>query len=125
MKKTGLGKNPLEWIKNTTDKEKRETPQKPRKATKKDEIKPKGVIPKFQTFEVKLTTLLNENQLDFLEKLVREIKKNRAAPYRKERITKNTLIRVFIDTFMQSNFDTKNIPDEKTLLARVLAKINK
>lgn len=122
MKKTGLGKNPLDWIKTTTNKGKGETP---RKIKKKDEIKPKGVIPKFQTFEVKLTTLLNENQLDFLEKLVREIKKNRAAPYRKERITKNTLIRVFIDTFMQSNFDTKNIPDEKTLLARVLAKINK
>jgi len=125
MKKTGLGKNPLEWIKPTTNKGKGELSQKLRKVTKKDRGKPKEAIPKFQTFEVKLTTLLNENQLDFLEKLVREIKKNRTAPYRKERITKNTLIRVFIDTFMQSKFDTKNIPDEKTLLARVLAKIKK
>ncbi|HDD64593.1 MAG TPA: hypothetical protein ENF61_00585 [Firmicutes bacterium] len=114
MKKTGLGKNPLAWIKPTIEK-------KEEKKEKKEEER----IPKFQTFEVRLTTLLREDQLEFLEKLVREIKKNRTAPYRKERITKNTLIRVFIDAFMHTKIDTRNIPDEETLLSRVMEKIKK
>ena len=114
MKKTGLGRDPLAWIKPTVEE----------RGTRKEKTKEKG-IPKFQTFEVKLTTLLREDQLEFLERLVREIKKNRTAPYRKERITKNTLIRVFIDAFMHTQIDTRNIPDEETLLSRVIEKIKK
>jgi len=112
MKKTGLGKDPLSWIAPTT--------KKPAKEESEDILK---IGPKFKTFEVRLTTLLRDDQLEFLDKLVREIKKNRSREYRKERITKNTLIRVFIDAFTHSKFDTKNIPDEKELLSRVLKKV--
>ena len=80
-------------------------------------------IPKFKTFDVRLTVLLREDQLDFLEKLVREIQKNREPEYREERITKNTLIRVFIDAFRKVKLNTKNIPDEETLLQRVLEQL--
>ena len=122
MKKTGLGKDPLSWIKPTvTEKIVKVTDKKHEKAKKGtlDEI------PKFRTFEVRLTTLLRDDQLDFLDKLVREIKKNRTAEYRKERITKNTLLRVFVDAFMNTQLNTQNIPDEKILLSRVLEKIKK
>ncbi|MCM8772879.1 MAG: hypothetical protein NC926_07395 [Candidatus Omnitrophica bacterium] len=121
MRKTGLGKDPLSWINSTiiTDKESEEEKKEEIIAVKKDVVK----IPKFQTFEVRLTTLLREDQLEFLEKLIRDIHKNREPQYRKERITKNTLIRVFIDAFRNVKFDIKNIPDEETLLERVLEKV--
>ncbi len=119
MKKTGLGRDPLNWI-NSTLKGKMPVEKKielhisPRK--KKGE---KEHLPKFKTFEVRLTSLLREDQLEFLEKLTREIQKNRTPEYRKERITKNTIIRVFIDAFMEKKLDTSNIPDEETLLKRI------
>lgn len=121
MRKTGLGKDPLSWINSTiiTDKESEEEKKEEIIAVKKDVVK----IPKFQTFEVRLTALLREDQLEFLEKLIRDIHKNREPQYRKERITKNTLIRVFIDAFRNVKFDIKNIPDEETLLERVLEKV--
>ena len=119
MKKTGLGRDPLSWI-NPTSHE--------RSSVQKEielQISPgkdrggKRRLPKFKTFEVRLTSLLREDQLEFLERLIREIQKNRAPEYRKERITKNTLIRVFIDAFMDKKIDTSNIPDEETLLERI------
>ncbi|MGB9677701.1 MAG: hypothetical protein ACPLZ9_03695 [Candidatus Ratteibacteria bacterium] len=121
MKKRGLGKDPLSWISSTVplEKEKVDIIQSELIEEKSEKI------PKYKTFEVRLTTLLREDQLEFLEKLIREIHKNREPQYRKERITKNTLIRVFIDAFKGINFDTKNIPDEEVLLERVLEKVIK
>ncbi|MCM8803983.1 MAG: hypothetical protein NC833_01860 [Candidatus Omnitrophica bacterium] len=116
MKKRGLGKDPLSWISSTIEEEEK----KENKLI--EEIKK---IPKYKTFEVRLTTLLRDDQLEFLEKLIRNIHKNREPQYRKERITKNTLIRVFIDAFKDVNFNIKNIPDEETLLERVLEKVIK
>lgn len=118
MKKTGLGRDPLSWI-NPTSAEKKSVEKEielqisPKKREKKERL------PKFKTFDVRLTSLLREDQLEFLEKLIRDIQKNRVPEYRKERITKNTLIRVFIDTFMDKKIDTVNIPDEETLLERI------
>lgn len=120
MRKTGLGKDPLRWITSTLKEEIVEKEEQTREE-KKEETERK--IPKFKTFEVRLTTLLREDQLEFLEKLSREIQKNREPQFRKERITKNTLIRVFIDAFKNTSFNTKNIPDEETLLLRVMEKI--
>lgn len=120
MKKTGLGRDPLSWI-NPTLKEKETTEKEielrisPKKTQKKEHL------PKFKTFEVRLTSLLREDQLEFLEKLIRDIRKNRTPEYRKERITKNTVIRAFIDAFMDKEIDTSNIPDEKTFLERIKA----
>ncbi|HOK57158.1 MAG TPA: hypothetical protein PLF90_07500 [bacterium] len=126
MKKRGLGKDPLSWISSTIAEEREETieEKKVESIEKKDEEKVEK-LPKFKTFEVRLTTLLREDQLEFLEKLIRDIHKNREPQYRKERITKNTLIRVFIDAFQNVNFNIKNIPDEEELLKRVLEKILK
>jgi len=122
MKKRGLGKDPLSWINSTVIEEEKVEEEK----GKEDIIEEKKEkIPKYKTFEVRLTSLLREDQLEFLEKLIREIHKNREPQYRKERITKNTLIRVFIDAFKNVKFDIKNIPDEETLLERILEKVVK
>jgi hypothetical protein len=120
MKKRGLGRDPLSWINSTVIEEEKVEEER----RKEDIIEEKREnIPKYKTFEVRLTSLLREDQLEFLEKLIREIHKNREPQYRKERITKNTLIRVFIDAFKNVKFDIKNIPDEETLLERVLEKV--
>jgi hypothetical protein len=120
MKKRGLGRDPLSWINSTVIEE-----EKVEEERRKEDIleEKRENIPKYKTFEVRLTSLLREDQLEFLEKLIREIHKNREPQYRKERITKNTLIRVFIDAFKNVKFDIKNIPDEETLLERVLEKV--
>jgi len=124
MKKRGLGKDPLSWIDSTViEKENIEVEVKKEKEEILEEKKEN--IPKYKTFEIRLTSLLREDQLEFLEKLIREIHKNREPHYRKERITKNTLIRVFIDAFKNVKFDIKNIPDEETLLKRILEKVIK
>ncbi|MCM8832611.1 MAG: hypothetical protein NC816_01625 [Candidatus Omnitrophica bacterium] len=122
MRKGGLGKDPLSWISSTV---KEEQEQKSEVIQKKEEKREVKEIPKFKTFEVRLTTLLREDQLEFLEKLIRDIHRNREPQYRKERITKNTLIRVFIDAFRNVNFNIKNIPDEEELLNRILEKVVK
>ncbi|MCX7917810.1 MAG: hypothetical protein N2589_06785 [bacterium] len=121
MKKRGLGKDPLSWITSTVSENKEDK----KEISEIKKIETEERIPKFKTFEVRLTTLLREDQLEFLEKLIRDIHKNREPQFRKERITKNTLIRVFIDAFRNVNFDIKNIPDEETLLLRVSEKIIK
>ena len=123
MKGTGLGRDPLKWIQPTTVEKKAIEKEIELKISPEKKDKEKESLPKFKTFEVRLTSLLREDQLDFLEKLTREIQKNRAPEFRKERITKNTLIRVFIDAFMDARIDTSNIPDEETLLQRVKERI--
>jgi len=123
MKKTGLGRDPLKWIQPTTAEKKAIEKEVELKLSPEKKDKQKETLPKFKTFEVRLTSLLREDQLDFLEKLTREVQKNRAPEFRKERITKNTLIRVFIDAFMDTEIDTANIPDEETLLQRVKERI--
>ncbi|MCM8818647.1 MAG: hypothetical protein NC915_04135 [Candidatus Omnitrophica bacterium] len=121
MKKGGLGKDPLSWISSTIAEEKTIEQKKEEILEEKEEKK----VPKFQTFEVRLTTLLREDQLEFLEKLIRDIHKNRQPQFRKERITKNTLIRVFIDAFKDVKFNIEDIPDEETLLSRISEKVIK
>lgn len=119
MKKTGLGRDPLSWINSTSTERKSVEKEVTLQISKKKKAEKKQDLPKFKTFDVRLTSLLREDQLDFLEKLIRDIQKNRAPEYRKERITKNTLIRVFIDAFMDKKIDTSDIPDEEALLARI------
>jgi hypothetical protein len=75
--------------------------------------------PKFTTFEVKLSILLRADQLEFLERLTRQIMKNRDKANRQERITKNTLVRACLDALQEARFDTGNIPDEEELRRRI------
>jgi len=126
MKKTGLGKDPLSWIK-TTERKAPAVKSEPRPAAPAPAPRPRPqerqTGPKFMTFEVRLTTLLRDDQLEYLEKIIRDIRKNRSREYRAERITKNTLLRALIDAFMKIEFDTGNIGDEQELLARLLAAV--
>jgi hypothetical protein len=66
---------------------------------------------------------LREDQVEFLEKTLREINKNRDSNHRKERITKNTIIRTCIDAFRDIRINLKNVPDEEELLSRLKEKI--
>jgi hypothetical protein len=119
MKKTGLGRDPLNWIKPTSEKKKPVEKEIQKRVLSRENKKEREYLPKFKTFDVRLTSLLRDDQLEFLERLIRDIRKNRTSEYRKERITKNTLIRVFIDAFMDKDIDTANISDEKDLLKRI------
>ncbi len=121
MKKTGLGRDPLKWISPTSESAEKVSVEREVELhlSAKKKKKEAERLPKFKTFDIRLTSLLREDQLEFLEKLIRDIQKNRAPEYRKERITKNTLMRVFIDTFMDVKIDTADIPDEETLLKKV------
>jgi len=119
-KKTGLGDNPLDWIVDTSKKSK----DKPTKESSELTNSKTTEVPKFRTFEVKLSILLRENQLDFLEKLTREIMTSRNSGNKKERITKNTIIRTLIDALKDLDINKTNIPDETELFKRIREKIN-
>lgn len=113
-KKKVLGVDPLSWI---SEKEKS-------KSIKIEDIvgsKDKKSLPKYETFDVKLTIRLNENQLDFLTTLEREIMKKRSSKNKKERITKNSIIRSLINAFENNGagFNSSEIPDEKELEKRI------
>lgn len=113
-KKKVLGVDPLSWI---SEKEKN-------KSIKIEDIvgkKEKPTLPKYETFDVKLTIRLNENQLNFLTALEREIMKKRSSKNKKERITKNSIIRTLINAFEvnSSAFNPEEIPDEKELEKRI------
>ncbi len=113
-KKKVLGVDPLSWI---TEKEKN-------KSIKIEDIvgsKNKKSTAKYETFDVKLTIRLNEKQLNFLTALEREIMKRRSSKNKKERITKNSIIRTLINAFegSSSGFNPSEIPDEKELEQRI------
>jgi len=113
-KKKVLGVDPLSWI---SEKEKN-------KSIKIEDIvgnKSKKPLSKFETFDVKLTIRLNEDQLDFLTNLEREIMKKRSSKNKKERITKNSIIRSLINAFENygAGFNSSEIPDEKELERRI------
>lgn len=119
-KRTGLGDNPLDWIVGTSKQSKDKLKDKSSELTNSNTTE----VPKFSSFEVKLSILLREDQLSFLEKLTREIMTNRNNTNRKERITKNTIIRTLIDAFKDLDINKINIPNETELLKRIREKIN-
>ncbi|MBA7492130.1 hypothetical protein ES702_02679 [subsurface metagenome] len=123
-KKTGLGDNPLSWIADTSKKSKDKPKPKPKKVSSEFTNLRTAKVPKFRRFEVKLSVLFRENQVAFLEKLTREIMTNRDSGNKKERITKNTIIRTLIDILKDLDIDKTNIPDETELLKRIREKIN-
>jgi hypothetical protein len=75
-------------------------------------------VPKYATFDIKLSILLTEDQLLFVEKMVKDIMKRRKV--KKERITKNTVFRCLVDLLAVLPVDLDNIPDEDELRRRVL-----
>lgn len=126
-RKTGLGNN-LPWIIDTTKKAKQVPKSTSNNGVKRlvtSEVEKSRIshIPKFRTFEVKLSVLLTQDQLDFLEKFTRNIMINRDRDNKRERITKNTIIRAYIDALKDLDIDINNIPDQETLLQRLKEKL--
>ena len=78
-----------------------------------------GSVPKYAALEV-LTLRISEEDLEFLRGLERDIMKRRSPGNRKERITKNTVVRAMLGCFRNVNFDRREIPDEKELRARLM-----
>lgn len=116
-KKKVLGVDPLSWIKKTDDiyieqeNEINETHDR------------KSKLPKYKSYEVKLTVRLSENQLEFLSTLEREIMKKRSKENRKERITKNSIIRSMLDAFKDLSYEKSEISNEEELTKRIKNKI--
>ncbi len=75
--------------------------------------------PKFKTFDVKLSILLRQDQLDWLSLMERKIMKSRSSRNKKERITKNSLIRACLDLINDLDIDVREIADEAELLNRL------
>lgn len=69
----------------------------------------------------RITLPLRRDQLENLIHLEREIMGNRSKGYKKERITKNSLIRTYIDLLLSLKIDTREISDEKELTSRYKA----
>lgn len=126
-RKKVLGIDPLSWIKPTVHMNEKTQEMGKKEALRTSKALPPGVphkdrnlnMPKFQTYEIKLTIRLKEDQLEFLSKLEREIMKNRSRINRRERITKNSIIRAIIDIFKNLNIDTSEIGDEDELIRRL------
>lgn len=153
-KRTGLGEN-QPWIRNTRDETtapttslpdtmpppKKRVPARKHQASQKPEVEVQRAetvknspevqqsetleVPKFETFEVKLSILLREDQLAFLERMTREIMGNRDRDSRRERITKNTIVRACLDVLQGLEIDTAKVPDEEELRRRIWTGLGK
>lgn len=125
-KRKVLGVDPLSWIKPTVqihDKEglegnKLDTTTGETASVEMVLTSRNSSVPKFQTYEIKLTLRLGEDQLEFLSKLEREIMKKRSSANRKERITKNSILRAMINAAKNLDIDTNEIGDETELIDR-------
>lgn len=121
-----LGADPLSWIKPTVQVDDKETLKENELDTSMSgtasaetvQTSKNPRVPKFQTYEIKLTLRLGEDQLEFLSKLEREIMKKRSRANRKERITKNSILRAMINTARNLDIDTCEIGDETELVNR-------
>jgi hypothetical protein len=114
MKKTGLGENPLAWIKDTKEAPEEKTQAKAVKTDKSSEL------PKFRRY-IKHTVFLSQEHLDHLHNLERAIMSKRKGG--KERITKNSILRCYINALSNLDIDLRNIPDEAELLKRIKEKL--
>lgn len=124
VRRKALGEDPLSWIKSTIQNdiepqgtEERLSPSNEISLQKSAQGK-NPEVPKFQTYEIKLTLRLREDHVEFLSKLEREIMKKRSRVNRKERITKNSILRALIDTAKDLDIDTTEIEDEAELINR-------
>lgn len=122
-KRKVLGADPLSWIKPTVQIHDKEGLERNELDTTTASVEmvltsrnPR--VPKFQTYEIKLTLRLREDHLEFLSKLEREIMKKRSPANRKERITKNSILRAMINAAKNLDINTNEIGDETELIDR-------
>ncbi len=76
------------------------------------------------TATVRLTVPVRPDQEETLTRIVRTISQSRDRKHRKQRITKATVIRAYIDALSSIPIDLSNIPDEKEMLERLLSILN-
>ena len=76
-------------------------------------------LPKYKTFDV-VTLRISHEDFEFLHNLEREIMKNRSKENKKERITKNSIMRAMLGCLKNVKFDSKDIPDENELRIRIM-----
>lgn len=122
-KRKVLGADPLSWIKPTVQIHDKEGLERNELDTTTASVEMvltsrNSRVPKFQTYEIKLTLRLGEDHLEFLSKLEREIMKKRSPANRKERITKNSILRAMINAAKNLDIDTNEIGDETELIDR-------
>ncbi|MGH7792032.1 MAG: hypothetical protein ACREOB_06915 [Thermodesulfobacteriota bacterium] len=123
-KRKVLGADPLSWIKPTVQIHDKEGLERNELDTTTASVEMvltsrNSRVPKFQTYEIKLTLRLGEDHLEFLSKLEREIMKKRSPANRKERITKNSILRAMINAAKNLDIDTNEIGDETELIDRL------
>jgi len=121
--KTGLGDNPLKWIKDTSKEFVRKEDAQYKVGSAKIQKSQTLRVPKFKTFKAHLWVLIRKDQLEFLEGFAREIMMNREPGNKRERITKNTVLRTYIDILKDVQINKKNIPDETELIKRIKEKV--
>jgi len=76
------------------------------------------------TATVRLTVPVRPDQEETLTRIVRTISQTRDRKHRKQRITKATIIRAYIDALSSIPIDLSDIPDEKEMLERLLNILN-
>lgn len=76
-------------------------------------------LPKFKTCENQLLVRLRPEQAEYLSRLESAIMKGRSKPNKKERITKNTIIRTAIALIQSIELDPQEIANEEALLDRI------
>ena len=72
------------------------------------------------TASVRLTVPVRVDQEELLTRIVRFVSSSRDKDHKKERITKATIIRAYIDALSTVSVDLSNISDEKVLLQRII-----
>lgn len=82
-------------------------------------------LPKYLQFEEKISVLFRADQVEFLSQIERYIMRNRTSDNKRERITKNSLVRAMVDFFQDRLFDFREIPDEHVLRERLKASFPK
>ena len=80
-------------------------------------------VPKFESFGVKLTVRLSDEQLEYLAALERRIMKSRSRGNRAERITKNSIIRAAVNALAKLEIDPSEIGSEADFESRVAAAV--
>jgi hypothetical protein len=95
---------------------------------KKKEPKPKSKVRKLLSPELeidisgeveRLTVPLPFSQVQSLAQLERVIMKSRSRKAKKQRITKNSIIRACLQVFLQLDLDMNEISDENELIRRI------
>ncbi len=98
------------------------------KLEKEAEQKPKAKVKKLRAYDVsakssseieRITVPLRFSQVEALARIERAIMKNRSRQAKKQRITKNSIIRACLEVMLGLEFDLGEISDETELTRRI------